>query len=295
MTNELLSQQITKFRKAAHLTQEELGKAVGVSTQAVSRWERGGAPDVTLLPAIADALHVTVDALFGREESKLEEMPQQLIRWLESIPVKDRLNRLFELLAGAYPYLASLDSALVDAFQSMPGILSTCYAQNRTWLRSGLDFDEGLALGIFSYDFPLYLLLPEPPQGYASQFAPTEDYRALFSVLSREGALEILYYLYGRGRVCYTASALSGRTQLPIEQVEPLLEAMQECQLLGKTTMETRAGSEPVYVLNDNRGLVPFLYFARWFMEEDGGWYMQWCERKRPTLVPAGPAAPESK
>lgn len=294
MTNELLSAQITKFRKAAHLTQEELGRAVGVSTQAVSRWERGGAPDVTLLPAIADSLHVTVDALFGREESKLEEMPQQLIRWLESIPVRDRLNRLFELLAEAYPHLASLDSALIDAFQSMPAVLSSCYTRDRTWLRSGLDFDEGLALGIFSQDFPLYLLLPEPPQGYASQLAPVEDYRALFSVLSRDGALEILYYLYSRDQAYYTTSALSDRTQLPIEQVEPILEAMKECQLLGKTTMETRAGSEPVYVLNDNRGLVPFLYFARWFMEQGKGWYMQWCERERPPLIPAGPT-PEPK
>ena len=53
MDNNLLGEQIAKYRKAAGLTQDELGKAVGISAQAVSRWECGGAPDITLLPAIA--------------------------------------------------------------------------------------------------------------------------------------------------------------------------------------------------------------------------------------------------
>ena len=66
MDNNLIGAQITKFRKAAGLTQEELGRAAGVSTQAVSRWECGGTPDVALLPAIADKLGVTIDALFGK-------------------------------------------------------------------------------------------------------------------------------------------------------------------------------------------------------------------------------------
>lgn len=39
MDNALLSGQIAKCRKERGVTQEELGRAVGVSTQAVSRWE----------------------------------------------------------------------------------------------------------------------------------------------------------------------------------------------------------------------------------------------------------------
>lgn len=295
MTNELLSAQITKFRKAAHLTQEELGRAVGVSTQAVSRWERGGAPDVTLLPAIADALHVTVDALFGREESKLEEMPQQFIRWLSSLPDEDRLHRFFELIAGTFPHLAPMDSAISDILKRMAAVLPSCYTTDGTWLRSGLFMDRGMSMGVFSWDFPLYLLLPEPPQGYASQFAPVEDYRTLFSVLGREGALELLYYLYSQEKSYYTVPALADRTHLPAEQVEPILEAMKTCHLVKRTTLETQVGSEPVYVLDDNGGLVPFLYMARWFMEENYAWYLQWNDRKRPTLAPTEPSAPESK
>ena len=47
MDNNLIGNQIAKFRKAKNMTQEELGRSVGVSTQAVSRWECGGTPDIT--------------------------------------------------------------------------------------------------------------------------------------------------------------------------------------------------------------------------------------------------------
>ena len=92
MNNELLGTQIAKFRKVAGITQEELGKAVGVSTQAVSRWECGGAPDVSLLPAIADQLGVPIGALFGRKEGSAEDMYESLHNWLCAIPQEKRMN-----------------------------------------------------------------------------------------------------------------------------------------------------------------------------------------------------------
>ena len=67
---------IREMRKAKSLTQEALSQAMGVSVQAVSKWETGQSlPDVTLLPMIADYFGITVDALFGRaaEEGQIEK------------------------------------------------------------------------------------------------------------------------------------------------------------------------------------------------------------------------------
>ena len=82
MSESLLCGQIARYRKAAGMTQEELGRAVGVSTQAVSRWECGGTPDVALLPAIADRLGVSIDALFGRDGDAPQDMDRQFSQWL---------------------------------------------------------------------------------------------------------------------------------------------------------------------------------------------------------------------
>ena len=64
----IIGQQIKKYRIENGFTQEQVGKIIGVTTQAVSKWERGSTPDAEILPLIADALGVSVDALYGREE-----------------------------------------------------------------------------------------------------------------------------------------------------------------------------------------------------------------------------------
>ena len=59
-----LSENIKKFRLERNLTQERLAAMLGVSAQAVSKWENNNSlPDITLLPAIADLFETTIDAL----------------------------------------------------------------------------------------------------------------------------------------------------------------------------------------------------------------------------------------
>ena len=57
---------IAENRRAIPMTQAELADRLMVSHQAVSQWERGDTlPDITLLPAIAEALGIDINALFG--------------------------------------------------------------------------------------------------------------------------------------------------------------------------------------------------------------------------------------
>ena len=68
MNENILSCNIARLRKAHGLTQDALASKLGVTYQAVSKWENGAScPDVMLLPEIANIFNVTVDNLFGRE------------------------------------------------------------------------------------------------------------------------------------------------------------------------------------------------------------------------------------
>ena len=61
-----IGKNIAKYRKAKGLTQEELGAKLGVTNQAVSKWESEvSMPDVMLLPEIANTLNITLDDLYG--------------------------------------------------------------------------------------------------------------------------------------------------------------------------------------------------------------------------------------
>lgn len=63
-----LGENIAKLRKAVSITQSELASKLNVTPQAVSKWENGvSAPDVYLMPKIAEALGVTIDDVFDYE------------------------------------------------------------------------------------------------------------------------------------------------------------------------------------------------------------------------------------
>ena len=62
-----LGENIRRLRIANGITQEQFGYEMGVSAQAVSRWENGATyPDITMLPMIADFFDVSMDELMGR-------------------------------------------------------------------------------------------------------------------------------------------------------------------------------------------------------------------------------------
>ena len=64
-----LNEKIAWYRRAAKLSQEELAARVGVSRQAVSKWELGeSAPEVTKLVALARIFGVTADQLLSEDE-----------------------------------------------------------------------------------------------------------------------------------------------------------------------------------------------------------------------------------
>ncbi len=93
-----LGKTILEFRKKKGLTQEELGTRLGVTNQAVSKWENETSlPDVMLLPELADALGVTLNALYGIEEKKEEKVRA------DDFPkaAREALKRFFVEQAGA--------------------------------------------------------------------------------------------------------------------------------------------------------------------------------------------------
>lgn len=60
-----IGEKIKTLRKAKNISQESLAKVLGVTFQAVSKWETNTtAPDVSLIPSIASFFVVSIDELF---------------------------------------------------------------------------------------------------------------------------------------------------------------------------------------------------------------------------------------
>ena len=62
----IVSQKIRSFRRENRLTQEQFAIGLGVSAQAISKWEREECyPDITFLPTLAEVLGCTVNDFFA--------------------------------------------------------------------------------------------------------------------------------------------------------------------------------------------------------------------------------------
>ena len=67
-------QRIAALRKARGMTQEALAQKLGITNQAVSKWESDQCcPDIMQLPVLADNFEISMDALFGRTEPALPQ------------------------------------------------------------------------------------------------------------------------------------------------------------------------------------------------------------------------------
>ena len=76
-----LAKNLKKLRKERGITQEELAGFIGVSFQAVSKWERDeGYPDITILPSLANFFCVTLDDLVGMNEIQNTEKREQIVK-----------------------------------------------------------------------------------------------------------------------------------------------------------------------------------------------------------------------
>ena len=102
----MIGNKIRILRKQRGITQVQLAEAIGISFQAVSKWENGIAfPDITLAPALASYFGVSMDELFDynlREtEEKIEKICDHAYTFRSSDPARSR--EILEDGLKAYP------------------------------------------------------------------------------------------------------------------------------------------------------------------------------------------------
>ena len=99
--NETIGSMIRKLRKEKDITQEELAGLLGITSQAVSKWESGaGLPDISQLVPLANVFGVPMDTLFGRTSWRDDGEVERLIEKIEEEHewYRDRLDAFTDAL-----------------------------------------------------------------------------------------------------------------------------------------------------------------------------------------------------
>ena len=112
---------IKELRRRDGRTQEALAEALGVTNQAVSRWESGGSyPDMEIVPAIANYFHVSIDELFGYQNDREERIKQIVEQAKHQIHMQ---GTILEKDRGDYEGIVQMLREASEEFPNEPEIM----------------------------------------------------------------------------------------------------------------------------------------------------------------------------
>lgn len=213
-----LGENLRGLRRASGMTQEQLADRMGVSYQAISRWENGTTyPDLEFIPALAEIFGVTADSLLGIPDKKREAEAEEVFRQLAQATYEKTVNT--EKVKGLIrrirrDYLKSKHfyhfwlSANLQTYR-MPEILPEVRITAETILEGDYDmWEKGNTVKYFSC-----VELEERTEQFLDKYASTED-------MSKNA---LLYHRYRReGDTAEKGELL--RQEMIHEQIDRLIE-----------------------------------------------------------------------
>ncbi len=109
-----IGEKIKQLRQRDGRKQEDLANAIGVSPQAISRWEaNGGYPDIELIPAIANYFNISIDELFGYSKDREEKLKNILEKADKAITEQGDMTECVEMLRNAAEEFPSEPQVLI--------------------------------------------------------------------------------------------------------------------------------------------------------------------------------------
>ncbi len=272
-----MGNRIAAYRKAKGLTQEQLGEAVGVSGQAVSKWENGGIPDTMLLPGIAVTLGVTVDCLFGVEKS-VRDMSEADFEQLVFDYCRERgfdFDRLFRLVWCMHTAVWGEEVEFVPLREVIDK-----HAGNEQ-ITSQVIRDEGTTYLSLIKGFPFFCAVKDDP-GISERLLAETDFGAFFSILADDdGRRAVMFTQTATESSQYTAEAMARKMGIDTAKFNELLPRLVKYGLLHEDSLTLDDRQIKVYHMWSNPEIRPLLMMAYQFIHARQCYYNFTCNRAK--------------
>ena len=251
---ENIGMSIMELRKAKGVTQESLAEIVGVSIQAVSKWENGGCPDTALLPTIADFFEVPIDALFGRDPDKYSDIRQKVRQALFSKAVakegdlsvlggtREMAQDFFEICFAVNQLFIAPD--LKRHMETTAEVLEETKTDSKPHLLSR-NIVDGCTTLMNLKGSPYFMLMTEPKDGWRSGLMDIEKYNNLFGILSDYDTLKTILWIcerpvssYGDSKKPLTKKGIQDKLGFSEEQTTKQIEILLNLKLITQQDIE---------------------------------------------------------
>ena len=279
-----IGEKISKYRKLKGFTQEQLGESVGVSGQAVSKWENGGVPDTYLLPTISKVLGVSIDALFGVEKKisdyTQDEILDDLFKFcLQKMHCKDNRIDFFKFM---FDTIWTVQSAYFGNESRL--LLKDVVEKNRgnSQITSQIINDEGTTYLSLVENFPFFSAVCDTPE-ISKKLLLEKNFSEFFSLLASEDGMKAILFTQSATETSqYTADMMAKKIGITLEsflEIEPLLV---KYGLLNEDSLTLDDSIIKVYHKWSNPEIRPLLMMAYQFINARQCYYDFTCNRTKP-------------
>ena len=275
----MIGKNIAELRKAKGVKQDELARFVGVTAQAVSKWENGGVPDTELLPKIAEFFSVSIDELFGQQNNISVDIQDVILADITKTKAEERISRAFEL---CWIIEQSMYGTIISDPERFKEEAKTHSEDDQ--LYSQVLLDSGYTeMGLFNR-IKYFLVVPDA-KDKDKALLDGIDYPSFFKLMADKDIFNTLVFLYKRESFnAFTENLIIKELGCTEEKAKQVISELLRLNIIAKTVAEITDELVEVYQFARRPAFVSMLIFAREMIDIPNNFYVNNQSRHKPYL-----------
>lgn len=251
-----LSSNIKRLRLEKKLTQEQLAAELGVSAQAVSKWETSETyPDGALLVPLASVLGVSLDELFGNEAVSMADISGRIIKLLHNTGAGERFN-------VARDICWQIERGLFNCRMEIDRKYDPNEIKDQKMSSYILD-DTGFTV-VSNGSEPFFAVFPQPQEGFGHFLCDRDELQGVFAALSHADTMDALVYLYRRNeKYVFEGAVLAGACGISSDRLEAVLGELILLRVIHKNDVTINGEARTLYYSRPSHTLLAVLLLAR--------------------------------
>lgn len=251
-----LSENIKRFRLKKDLTQEQLAVKLGVSAQAVSKWETSDTyPDGALLLPLAGELGVSLDELFGSDAVSMPDLSRRILSLIRGAEPKSR----FPL---ARDICWQLERALFNCRMEIDEGYDPSELKNLRNV-SYISLDEGFTM-VSNGAEPFFALFPQPENGFGHFLNDKDALLGIFAALSHEDTVNALIWLYRKTEnYVFESAVLARECSIGEDRIDCVMEELSLLRVVRKQELTVNDRQRILFRSRPTHILIALFLIAR--------------------------------
>ena len=251
-----LSANIKRLRLEKDMTQEQLATKLGVSAQAVSKWETSETyPDGALLVPLANELEVSLDELFGNESVTMADISSKIVKLIHATEANERFN-------VARDIGWQIERGLFNCRMEIEKKYDPNEIKNQKNASYILD-DNGFTIVSNGIE-PFFSVFPQPAEGYGHFLNDKDDLQKIFAALSHTDTMNALIYLYHKAEnYVFESSVLAKDCDIPSDRMEAVLDDLLLLKIMWKQNLTINGEERTLYYSRPSHKIMALFIMAR--------------------------------